>query len=352
MEENRQNPQNPTITLLAPTNGSVTPPLQDHIWPKVKHHVANELLSIANPRDYPERSRPRPVTFRWQAATSEPNHARYDLHISRDPDFADAIVLAGLQAPQAKVPDLMVGTRYYWKVVQHREGVPAAESPVETFVTHADPPRWIHVPGISNVRDLGGWAIDERRRVRQGMIYRSAEMNTHIVLPPEGERVLVEQLGIRTDLDLRGTADDEDPAPALDPARVAWKLCPLYAYKDIFTPQGKETILNAFRVLADPARYPLLIHCWAGADRTGTLAFLINGLLGVSLEDLIHDYELTSLSRFGLRLENGEGFQEILQGLSAYGSEGSSLAERIQAYLLDAGLTLEEMQRMRDVLIE
>ena len=35
-------------------------------------------------------------------------------------------------------------------------------------------------------------------------------------------------------------------------------------------------------------------HCAGGADRTGTLAFLIEALLGVSESDLSKDYELTS----------------------------------------------------------
>lgn len=36
------------------------------------------------------------------------------------------------------------------------------------------------------------------------------------------------------------------------------------------------------------------IHCMVGADRTGTLAFLLEALLGVSESDLSKDFELTS----------------------------------------------------------
>ena len=39
--------------------------------------------------------------------------------------------------------------------------------------------------------------------------------------------------------------------------------------------------------------FSLLFHCRIGADRTGTLAYFLEGLLGVSEEDRIEDYELT-----------------------------------------------------------
>ncbi|HMN62195.1 MAG TPA: tyrosine-protein phosphatase, partial [Anaerolinea sp.] len=131
-----------------------------------------------------------------------------------------------------------------------------------------------------------------------------------------------------------------------------WQLCPLYAYRDIFYPAGMESIRRAFHVLSDSARYPVLIHCWAGADRTGTLAFLVNGVLGVALDDLIHDYELTSLSRAGLRLHTDQSFQEILQGLKAYAVKGDTLQERIRAYLLAAGVSPAELHSLAEILVE
>ncbi len=318
----------------------------------MKEQVVPEVQAIPNPRDYPERSRPRPVHFRWQVLNPEQNHAHFDLLLATTPDFNAAQKLTALPTTEAEVPHLLLNKLYYWKVVQYSAGEVVGESPVWTFQTHAAPPRWIHVPGISNVRDLGGWPIDAQRRVRQGMIFRSAEFNTHITLPPAGARVLVEELGIRTDLDLRGTAEDEAPAPALDNRRVDWQLCPLYAYRDIFTPNGKNSIRHAFHILADPERYPVLMHCWAGADRTGTLAFLINALLGVSLDDLIHDYELTSLSIAGLRLHTNQSFQELLEGLQSFGQPGASIQQRVEAYLLSTRVTPAEIENIRSLLIE
>ena len=44
--------------------------------------------------------------------------------------------------------------------------------------------------------------------------------------------------------------------------------------------------------------YSLYFHCRIGADRTGTLAYLLEGILGVSKENRYRDYELTVF--FGL----------------------------------------------------
>ncbi len=341
-----------TVQLLAPQDDTTTPPLQEQAWPEVKALVIPEVQAITDPREYPERSRPRSVRFRWQLLDPAQNHAQYELLLATTPAFSDARKIAAPPAGEVEVPHLRLNTRYYWKVIHSSAGEPVGESPVWSFQTHASPPRWIHVPGITNVRDLGGWSIDGEHRVRQGLLFRSAEFNTHISLPPAGAQVLIDELGIRTDLDLRGTAEDEAPAPALDNTRVDWQLCPLYSYADIFTSPGVDAMRDAFTILADPQRYPILIHCWAGADRTGTLAFLINGMLGVGLEDLIHDYELTSLSRAGLRLHTYHSFQEMLKGLEAFGPAQASLQARIEAYLHAIGVSAAQIERMRDLLIE
>ena len=50
---------------------------------------------------------------------------------------------------------------------------------------------------------------------------------------------------------------------------------------------GGYTPIFGIAAIADENRYPVYIHCTGGADRTGTLAFLINALLGVGEDDLI-----------------------------------------------------------------
>jgi protein-tyrosine phosphatase len=54
---------------------------------------------------------------------------------------------------------------------------------------------------------------------------------------------------------------------------------------------------------ADPANHPMVFHCTAGKDRTGLMAMLLLGALGVSDDDIVTDYELTTHYRSNKRLE-------------------------------------------------
>ena len=53
------------------------------------------------------------------------------------------------------------------------------------------------------------------------------------------------------------------------------------------------------RIVAGNDDYAIYFHCRIGADRTGTLAYLLEGVLGVPTEYRHQDYELTTF--FGLR---------------------------------------------------
>ena len=126
-------------------------------------------------------------------------------------------------------------------------------------------------------------------------------------------------MGLRTVVDLR-TAERADRAGQL-PGRVgAGRLPPLPgAPADLGGPdprrhdvdgaefltaryaemliQGAEAIAGALTVLADPRVYPAVFHCAAGKDRTGVLAALVLGLVGVPDETIAADY---GLSRVGM----------------------------------------------------
>ena len=87
------------------------------------------------------------------------------------------------------------------------------------------------------------------------------------------------------------------------------QIIPGYTFYSDDTPsiaRGYETyvgpaIKQAMELLADENNYPIYFHCSAGADRTGTFAYLVNGLLGVPYEDLVKDFEITSFSTYGNR---------------------------------------------------
>ena len=352
-------PAMPVIRLLSPREGSVTHPLQQFRWNKgrVEPRPVGEGLSGAWQSVMPgdDYALPRGVLFAWEKpeifGLEGARKLHYDLELYPSELSDEKTCLRGLAQPWAEVENLRIGTEYRWKVSAYLEsGILAAESLAELFVTHPELPRWIHVPGVTNVRDLGGWPLPNGHRVRQGMIFRGSEMNSHCEITPQGRQVMLEGLGIHTDLDLRGMG--EAPGPALDPRQVEYINLPVQAYGQIAHPEVSPRYRGIFRLLSIPTTYPLYLHCWGGADRTGTIAFLIGALLGMTADDLATEYELTSLSIWGERLRTQEAYQDLLDTLALFSVPGSSPQDQVEHYLHVIGVTDGEIADIRDLLIE
>lgn len=145
--------------------------------------------------------------------------------------------------------------------------------------------RWIRTSAGAtawNVRDLGGWPCDGGT-VKYGLLIRA---------------VLVGELGIQHDLDLRGRegggADDEPNMTASPLGGDVWYTrTQQYAWYALTPVTTWKTYLRCV-IDAVTHREPVYFHCTAGADRTGTLACVLEGLLGMSQSDIDKDYELTT----------------------------------------------------------
>ena len=244
------------------------------------------------------------------------------------------------RAGEGELTNLRIGTRYQWQV-----RVGDALSPVGSFVTDPTAPRMLRVEGISNVRDFGGFAC-EGGRVKQGMIYRTSEMDRHVAIEPEGRETMY-ALGMKTDLDIRGAG--EEPHPVLDLERVAYVNIPLAAYDAVFTPEQMECYRRTYLLLTRPSVYPLFIHCWGGIDRTGTWLYILGALLGMSEENLGLDYEMSSFSRWGKRSRNSAQFRAFLD---VFRTMGATLKEAAENYLTQAGVPREDLEAIREMLIE
>lgn len=299
---------------------------------------------------------PEPVKFSWQRTGNAPAV----IEISKCPDFAAVPHVPGLPVIPgdgvrrisvcgecAELYNFEIGTTYYWRV-RCGEDV----SGVYSFVTDDIAPRWILLDGCSNVRDIGGWQTEDGFRIRQGYIYRTGEYDTHMNLTEEGIRCAVEDLGIRTDLDQRGEAVGKVLHGVLEPSGVRRILLPMQGYDSIFNDCPEQrNLAEGFRIITDPANWPLAFHCWGGADRGGTLSLLIEGILGVSRKNLILDYELTSLSIWGIRTRNYEPFANMMKRLDGYVSKELPFRKNIEAFLMDIGVKREEINRLRRMML-
>ena len=120
-------------------------------------------------------------------------------------------------------------------------------------------------------------------------------------------------------------------------------------YTRMFDPDQTNEYAAVLRVFADERNYPVYMHCWGGADRTGTVAFILEGLCGVSEADLAIDYELTSFTMFGLRTRVNRGtanYADVIARIKSY--PGATLQAKFEAYAKGTlGLTDAEVRAIR-----
>ncbi len=261
-----------------------------------------------------------------------------------------------------------------------------------------------YVPGFRrelNVRELGGYIASDGRRVKHGMLFRTAALGEL----DEAELDALHGLGIRYVLDLRSGEEADglpDPAiPGAEQVRISGcmdadgnevNLSPsailnlienlrrkdddsedgiVSAVAEVYSSLAFDNI--AYRELMaklEQGAAPMLFHCTAGKDRTGIAAMIILMALGVDEETIIADYLLTNeyrheaieekladhpiLSRidlFELAVRAGEGvvedfgrrvFEEIRQ---EYGTTSAYLEREF-------GLTGERLAALRDMYLE
>ncbi len=292
---------------------------------------------------------PIPVTFSWRVA-EEPDY--YRLTISLNADLCDGESYL-LSEPTLTLEHLFVSSVYYWQV----DAVYAdrtLRSALYSFET-VDSPRALRIEGVSNTRDIGGMAAADGYRIKQGMVYRGGKLED---ITPEGRDFFVNVLGLKTDLDLRtvGEGGAGVKSPLGDHINYVNMTGRYYVGgTGISNEEGKAAFAEEVRLFADPDNYPIYIHCSLGRDRTGTLALVIEGLLGVDKNTLMMDYELSFFSVTGT-LDNASvaGMRGAIRPTYDYlnSFEGENFSERVENYLLSIGITAEEIASIREILLE
>lgn len=212
-------------------------------------------------------------------------------------------------------------------------------------------PRRITLDGPANFRDLGGYPTGDGRTVRSGRVFRSDSLS-HLSVADVSH--LVDGLGLVTVVDLRAANELATYGHApLGGRGVAVHHLPIVdetrrtgderdrdlasrPMADIYTvmlERFADRFVAVLRVAADPANQPVVFHCAAGKDRTGLVAALLLGVLGVADDVIALDYATTA-----------EHLDELLTRQRARGPEGNETAT------VDPVLLSAEAHVMREVL--
>ena len=291
---------------------------------------------------------PKPVTIDWTNPASNATVIKiYENDSLGNPVWTQN---ATVNSTAAEVYNLIPGRKYYYSVSENGTVLEKG------FFNTTGRRRMIKVSDsygrgyANNCRDLGGLIVSDhgtQKTIKYGYMFRGTNMDltTQAVEWP----ILLGFMNVGMDIDLRnGNASSQGSAPQGNTTR--WRPLPeTVAYTapgfmdsnnfpDLTTPTKVHEVVMAFfdTVKSGKATY---FHCYSGADRTGYIAMLIEGLLGVSEKDCSIDYELTSFSVSGGRYRIGrvQGQSEdydFRDGIAFLrGQTGGTFQEKIENYL-------------------
>lgn len=225
------------------------------------------------------------------------------LEYSLSDDFADATTMSiPAKSDFAEIANLIPQNTYYYRMKNGGSIVGNGQIHTEGNL------RMIKVPSVSNVRDLGGWLTLDGNRVNYGKVYRGGEMNAGHEIT-EADLKELRRLGIGAEVDLR--QDVDFGGTIISTSALGSDVPYVYLNQSMFADDALQQDIDKYKTI-----FPFILnnlregksvyfHCIWGADRTGATAFLLEGLIGLTLDQMYKDYELTSFSIAGLREKTG-----------------------------------------------
>lgn len=348
------------------------------------------------------RSRPKPVRLEWKDAKCGKVHVTVKKKGDVAPWFDEDV-----EGCAADVWNLEIAREYEWTVTD------GDETAHGEFKTLDLAPRVIYVKGVSNFRDLGGWRTTGGGRVRQGLVYRSQGLNENAryylnsdetmalykagaleeqygslgaeikkrideeggkidfdpnapwmrkslprrpPLPPlprldgPAKAYLLDKLGLKTDIDLRGPNEVWGMTESPLGPRAKWIWAWSHAYGGMGNPDGQEGFKKVFRTFLDRRNYPIVFHCIGGADRTGCHAWVLNGLLGVAEDDLMKDWEITCFEYESQSFGHDTRIIHFLRVMEKI--PGATMKEKCENYVKSLGFTDADIATFREIMLE
>ena len=349
------------------------------------------------------------------------------------------VVEQAVKGAATNVDNLEVAAEYEWSV----SGGGATGG--GRFKTEDRVPRLVRFPGMANVRDLGGWVGLGGKRVRQGLVFRSAGMNANAEpvyytvdelralgkdkelkeaadevkkrldqllawqsdpktmdlkdedyvnwssrhhgepisnflasrirhakrayeaggspkvqkgmgpgrswVDGENGEYIRNRFGIKTDIDLRTEEECLGMTGSPLGPNVKWFHCSSSAYGGLQDKKGREAFAKVFRVFLDEKNYPIDFHCISGADRTGSLSYVLCGLLGADEDQLARDWETTGFWARGVGFCHEKRYDRLVNGFKK-NFPADTTRECLEKYVVSLGFTEDDIDKFRSIMLE
>lgn len=247
-----------------------------------------------------------------------------------------------------------------------------------------DPRRLVRLEAVHNFRDMGGYPTSDGRTTRWRTLFRADGLYRLSGVDLD----VVRTLGLRTVVDLRTPRelDERGTFPHdLHPVDFhhisvitrTWDIDEADRFSDAadFLEYAYLTMLDdvperfgdAFERLAAPGALPAVFHCAAGKDRTGLLAMMLLGSIGVLDDYVVADYGMTEegmqrMKEWAQR-EHPEMYENMNNSPSVFSAAAPEAMRRmlvhvrerhgsVRGLVLSLGVEPASIERLSDALLE
>jgi len=200
--------------------------------------------------------------------------------------------------------------------------------------------------------------------IAEGVIYRSSSPINNEINRASYSDDLISEVGVRTIVNMADSEEDiekykesEDfDSPyyvnLYDDGQVI-TLNMAIAYR---TEEFRNNIVKGLKFMLEN-QPPYLFHCTEGKDRAGFMGALLGALMNASKEEIIDDYMQSYINYYGVK-EGTDKYElitedvitmlEVITGTEDL--EKADLAKGAKNYLLEGGMTADEIEKLKNVL--
>ena len=331
------------------TNAAVDKFLND-VHYNTHDYSATELITWAEANGVkvcPGNSdRPSNYTLRW---TKDPSATNIVATVS-EPDRDWTYTPATPEDNYVTITNLLPNTHYTYKVVSGSKVLTEGE-----FDTYGKVHQVFFRTRIRNCRDLGGWTTTDGKTVKYRKVYRGGRLESSYLA--KSGKAAIKTEGIKAQLDLRGKSDVLTES-TLKGIVDDYEFCAPVIEEgyDQMLRNDKEKTRQCMQFIMDCVNKdkPVYFHCSLGRDRTGTVAMLTLGILGVPEGDISQEYELTQFAPHGYATSDGEktrmtrivDYKNAANVIWGYAGDGS-FQDGVNAYLLEIGITQADIDKFK-----
>jgi len=326
-------------------------------WAQNQDYMAETPTVISKYLNLPAYNRtdqPNPVAIPVVAAEAAQT---LSYSLSEDMMAAETITIPAGKSV-AEIYNLLPGVTYYYNTADGKSAGKFTVGGTLRMIMIGD--------NVVNMRDLGGKKTVDGRYVKYGKLFRNAEFKGNTFNITDAEKQMLLDMNIGAELDLRNEDGNKPWLPnAVRGDNYYW------AEGKNYIANGPGKMYDAVAIPHLKAEFELIVnnlkkgvavdfHCRIGADRTGFLAFLLEGLLGVSETDILLDYETTSFSEAGLRTKaDGDGdaeassYEKVIPAeFRAKIPEGGTLRDVFEAYFINTlGVDKALIDEYREIML-